>query len=74
LLGLVRLPGLTGSSDCPDFIILSLMIDRDEVVREAPLMAAPRLLFSWIVEPTHSAIGRCWRRAALNASATTLMS
>jgi hypothetical protein len=25
------------------------MIDRDEVMREALLMAAPRLLFSWIV-------------------------
>jgi hypothetical protein len=74
LLGLVGLPGLTGSSDCPDFIILSLMIDRDEVAREAPLIAAPRLLFSWIVELMHSAFGRCCRRAALNASATILMS
>jgi hypothetical protein len=49
LLGLVRLPGLTGTTDCPDFIILPLMVDRDEVMREAPLMPAPRLLFSWIV-------------------------
>jgi hypothetical protein len=51
------------------------MIGRvDEVAREAPLMAAPRLLFSRIVWLTHSAIGRCGRKAALNASATTLMS
>jgi hypothetical protein len=37
LLGLVRLPGLTGASDCPDFIVLPVMTGRvDDIAREAP--------------------------------------